>query len=383
MKISARSLQIAALALASWAYAAKFGDRHCVSNLCLTAVYDDQASSVEYQAVYTGTVGWVGIGQGEEMAGANMMVGWPSNGNVVLSQRTTPSQCSSLHFRNQSPGVRAQRASLYDHTPHIWASSPGAPASSDPSAAIQRHNRHGFISLDFTQPVNVTGQVPDAVTSTGTADGGGGNSESSTVRPMRDLSRKPVRLFLAHMIFMTIAWMGLVPAGILVGRFGRSYRSWLKYHRAIQLASLAFITIGFALGVSGVKSAGGPHFENTHQRLGLAMFVLVLIQAAGGQVGHIIFRSKGIRLQNYGHMLLGVVLFFGLSLYQIREGFKIWMWRAPKGVYDIFFPLWFALITVVWLGGTLLLPRQVKAGKAGRDGGGEKLRLGSQGTSSP
>lgn len=65
---------LALCAFSSLANAAMFGDQVCRGSLCISAVYDDQALSVKYVAAYTGTVGWVGVGQGSRMSGANMMV---------------------------------------------------------------------------------------------------------------------------------------------------------------------------------------------------------------------------------------------------------------------------------------------------------------------
>ncbi|KAE8223387.1 hypothetical protein CF319_g3576 [Tilletia indica] len=392
---------LSAIALAASTRAATFGDQFCKDSLCISAVYDDQAMAVSYKAVYTGSPpGWIGVGQGGQMAGANMMVGWPaSDGQVVLSQRSTPSHASpntkqvkastfvphadasktnsSMTILSWTFPVQAGFAS--SKTSHIWATSPVSPKSTDASAAIARHDRDGIMELNLTQPF--PGDAPDSETgfhanSSPTASQSSSSSDSGQdAKPViRDLSMRPVRLFLAHMIVMSIAWMGLVPAGILIGRFGRTVfpNSWFKIHRGVQVSAVLLTIIGFALAVSAVGDAGLPHFNTTHQRAGLGILILVLIQALWGQIGHVIFRSRGSRVVNYGHILLGVILFFGLSLWQIRTGLQIWLWSPPRAVGDVFFPLWFALITAAWLLGLLLVPRQHKSAIESR----EKIRMG-------
>ncbi|KAE8223386.1 hypothetical protein CF319_g3577 [Tilletia indica] len=379
------------LVLAALAQADTFGDSFCKGSLCVTAVFDDQASSVSYTAVTSGKVGWVGVGQGDRMAGANMMVGWPQpDGTVVLSQRSTTSHMPPTTATLTNAFVPDQAASTTNasmtifrwtfpvsagfasgSTSHIFAISPTSPNSPDPSAPIGKHNRHGIFDLDFTKATtsaDVPASVPFSAGTFGTKSG-----SSGSIPKMRDLSVMSTRLFLAHMIVMSIAWMGLVPAGILIGRYGRTLlpNSWFKVHRAVQTSAVLFIVAGFALGVSAVKKDGLPHFDNTHKRLGLAMFILVLIQASWGQIGHLIFRSTAIRLQNFGHILLGVVLFFGLSLWQVRSGLELWTWQPPSAIRDVVFPVWFAVVTFLWLVGLLLLPRDLKAIKQFQ----EKIRI--------
>ncbi|KAL9934599.1 hypothetical protein V8E36_006374 [Tilletia maclaganii] len=124
-------------------HAARSSDRHCVSDLCLTAVYDDQASSSEYQAVYTGTIG---------------SIGWLPNGSPLNKHDSLPG--ASLHGRS-SPTRKLLRPLHAFPRVLTWtfpaasgfafsgrpARSTGAPASSEPSPPIRRHIRHGFVSF--------------------------------------------------------------------------------------------------------------------------------------------------------------------------------------------------------------------------------------------
>ncbi|KAL9935660.1 hypothetical protein V8E36_005237, partial [Tilletia maclaganii] len=92
-------------------------------NLCLTAVYDDQASSAEYQAVYTGTIGLGNMRvtllslsndrfRVERLHSCSFCI---HPGSLALKWQSLATHdslpCSSLHCPHQSPGVRAHYAS--------------------------------------------------------------------------------------------------------------------------------------------------------------------------------------------------------------------------------------------------------------------------------
>jgi hypothetical protein len=57
--------------------ASKTGDTRCGRNYCLAALYDADNQAIDYTLTVSGSgpsSGWYGIGQGEKMAKANMMV---------------------------------------------------------------------------------------------------------------------------------------------------------------------------------------------------------------------------------------------------------------------------------------------------------------------
>lgn len=74
-------------------------------------------------------------------------------------------------------------------------------------------------------------------------------------------------------------------------------------------------------------SQGEPHFSSSHEKVGLALFLLVIVQVILGEVSHLIMVKKGIRT-GYFHALLGVLIFI-LSIWEIQEGFNLWEWDAP------------------------------------------------------
>lgn len=114
-------------------------------------------------------------------------------------------------------------------------------------------------------------------------------------------------LALIHAVFGSILALFIVPSAILVARF-RSHHAltristtvtrprhrfnWLKIHMSLNLSALLLMVVVFALGVMSVKTQDeGYQFTlasggDTHHMLGLAMFVLVIVQAVLGYWAH-------------------------------------------------------------------------------------------------
>ncbi|KAK0548847.1 hypothetical protein OC846_002708 [Tilletia horrida] len=176
--------------------------------------------------------------------------------------------------------------------------------------------------------------------------------------PKRDLTQARVWFFLLHGVFMIVAFLGIFALGILYGRFGRTYlpATWFKHHRAIQVTGLAFTLIGAILGIIAVQVAGAPHFALLHQKLGLAIIILVVLQAIGGQAGHVIRQKYGRRSQNAFHVLFGIAI-FALASLNIQYGLDIWGWR-PSPVWKYILGTWSIILGLVYIGGLTLIPSQ-------------------------
>jgi hypothetical protein len=114
----------------------------------------------------------------------------------------------------------------------IWANGPPRPLKSNSlTAGLQRHDSYGVFAMDLTKAVGTPG-VPSVPTkdSTGT----------------RQVSEKTDHNFTgaAHAVFMILAFVGLMPLGIVILRFLNSP----KWHAINQTISLVVALIGAALG---------------------------------------------------------------------------------------------------------------------------------------
>lgn len=325
------------------------------------------------------------------MSGANMLVGWVSNGQPVWTHRSAEGHAAptaglakgtiDLHSHvtrvsSTNGGMTViswsfpQKSSPGNAFPHIWAAkSSDTPTGSGDTAHIGLHDEQGVLPLDLTlryhgeapkAPPGVTALAAYGGGTASTSSSSGSSSSSSGMGTSgRNLDTYHNRVWIAHMVFMILAWLILVPAAILVGRFGRGLLKWFPVHRNLHLAALVSLFIGFFLAVGATSNAKRAHFDGRHQKLGLSLFILPLAQALLGQFGHVFRRQKGVRVQNYVHIVLGLLLFC-LAVWNFHLGFEAWVWwRVPNAASYVVYA-WAAVLGTVYLGGMALLPRQLK-----------------------
>jgi len=98
-------------------------------------------------------------------------------------------------------------------------------------------------------------------------------------------------LILGHGVIAAITFLGVLPAAILIASFyHRNPRLALRVHIYLQILTVILTTIIFVLGYFAV----GPDrsLTNPHHGIGLAIYVLVLLQAIGGSITHRIEKGK-------------------------------------------------------------------------------------------
>ena len=101
------------------------------------------------------------------------------------------------------------------------------------------------------------------------------------------------------------------------------------------------IVAGVALGINAVNQSHGMHLDDTHKKLGVALFVLYFAQLLFGALIHFVrVNSAGVAArrppQNYAHALMGLLI-IALAAWQVRTGFRTeypeWTTgRVPRGV---------------------------------------------------
>lgn len=98
-------------------------------------------------------------------------------------------------------------------------------------------------------------------------------------------------LITAHGTIAAITFIGIVPAAILIARFYYpNPRLALRIHISLQIFTVILSTVVLILGYFAV----GPErsLKNPHHGIGVAIYVLVLIQAIGGWLVHKIEKGK-------------------------------------------------------------------------------------------
>jgi hypothetical protein len=116
----------------------------------------------------------------------------------------------------------------------------------------------------------------------------------------------------AHSIVATITFLVVVPAAIMIARFYHANpRRALRLHIWLQVLTVAMSTAAFVLGWYAVGQE--RKLTNPHHKVGLAIYILVLIQAFGGWWVH--GREKGKERVKIPKKLMVCAFFFfrGLS----------------------------------------------------------------------
>lgn len=175
----------------------------------------------------------------------------------------------------------------------------------------------------------------------------------------------------AHAILCTTGFLILLPIGVLVARFTRtSTNRWWTAHWIIQLViSGPVIFAGWAMGHQTADTLNMGHFVDTHQKTGLALLALYVVQVVLGILIHFfkfpsLFRARRPP-QNYLHVFLGLVIFI-LAAFQVHYGLYTEWSLALGGLHKV--PqsaknAWLALIIIFWILyiiGMVLIPRQMR-----------------------
>lgn len=87
-------------------------------------------------------------------------------------------------------------------------------------------------------------------------------------------------LIRGHGVIAAITFLLIVPSAILIKRFGPNLRLSVRVHIWLQILTILLTTVIFVLGWFAV----GPSrsLTNPHHGIGLAIYVLVLVQFIGG-----------------------------------------------------------------------------------------------------
>ncbi len=95
-------------------------------------------------------------------------------------------------------------------------------------------------------------------------------------------------LLLFHAVSMGLAFLTMVSA-IVIARYFKTKKWWLKAHRILNIIAVAFAVAGFVFAFFMVSSTGGPHIRVPHAALGIATLVLLLVMPF---LGSAIFKTK-------------------------------------------------------------------------------------------
>ncbi|KAL4733956.1 hypothetical protein BDV11DRAFT_209815 [Aspergillus similis] len=242
---------------------------------------------------------WVALGQGTQMAGADIFVLYSSSpNNVTLSPRLGTGHVPPRYNRDaqfsllegsgvqngvMTANVRCDTCIYLASSPWIFAYKGGISLDSEsPEAALSIHDDFGstkvalasavssmdnpFLDYDPRDPMNQPSEVG------GDAGNGAG-------------------MLIAHGFIMSIAFVLLFPFfGLLVAIPVRGVV--VKVHAPLQIFTLFSAIIGMGLGVKMGKD--GDILDHAHPTLGLIVVgLLILLQPAMGLLQHLHFQRTG------------------------------------------------------------------------------------------
>ncbi|KIJ39421.1 hypothetical protein M422DRAFT_257740 [Sphaerobolus stellatus SS14] len=193
----------------------------------------------------------------------------------------------------------------------------------------------------------------------------GGSSDSAVPTSANAPLRGFEKTIIVHGIMSTVAFLLVLPAGIYLARFTRTFNNkWYTGHWIIQ-GVLGGLTVVIGVGLGFLADNQVPEErESPHKDIGKVILFLYFAQCALGAFIHFVkirFRW-GRPPQNYFHAILGLLI-VGLSVYQIWLGFAR-EWPGATGrpnlssAYTIAWLTWSIALVVLYAGGLTLLPRQ-------------------------
>jgi len=163
------------------------------------------------------------------------------------------------------------------------------------------------------------------------------------------------QLAIAHALFACIAVLFTLPIALLAGRYLRGGSRWFKVHVIFNTATTLLIILVFGLGMGAVASQdqgtqfNGPN-SDLHHKVGLAVFLITLVQSLLGVVSHY-FPARHISRRV--HVGFGLIVSAGMywetweGLHNEWAEMSVSMTVVPASV-QILFWVFFLLPAVAW-----------------------------------
>lgn len=153
-------------------------------------------------------------------------------------------------------------------------------------------------------------------------------------------------LIVGHGVLAAIVFLFLVPASIMIARFYSGRPGWaVRFHIYLNILTVLLITVVFTLGWFAV----GPErsLTNPHHGIGLALFVMILVQGILGAWVHSAWRPRRrISIKAMLHHWLGRAIAL-LGIAQVALGLTLY--GSPKVLF-ILYALWgFVLLLIYFI----------------------------------
>lgn len=149
------------------------------------------------------------------------------------------------------------------------------------------------------------------------------------------------RIVLAHGIMGALIFLLLVPVSVMLARFyAREPGYAVVYHAQLQVFSGLLLLAVFILGFFAV----GPerNLTNPHHGIGVAIFVLFILQLVGGRLVRHITKMRSLRIMIHQWSGRAIAL---LGIVQVPLGLTLY--GSPKYLF-ILYTLWMSFLLLVY-----------------------------------
>ncbi|KAI9327651.1 hypothetical protein DFJ73DRAFT_665570 [Zopfochytrium polystomum] len=349
---------------------------------CVTSTGDSTGTNT-IVTVYTASTGWFGLCIGSNsMSKGDMVIGYSSGGSVKVGSYVSsghdvsvnsnptwtevalPSTAAApawakMRFSASRPNnAGAIQLSPKTKSVYMIAYSNSAPSS---ATSIQEHDT--YIPGTSAQAFSA---VPATTTTGGnsTTTGGGGNSTTTGGSGGGDApivadsaaqgiltGLKMDTVFLIHGGCMFVAWSVAPFIGIFIARYLKDALGvwWYRLHLSIMLGGVGLLSVIGLLIIYLYKPA--PHFETFHQKAGLAIEVILVLQIVLGFVSNAMWSPTrpAVPWWDKAHWWIGRLLTL-VAVVNVYAGFNEYDEASAEGTIS---PLARVLFWV-WIGAAIV-----------------------------
>ncbi|KAH6890538.1 hypothetical protein B0T10DRAFT_548060 [Thelonectria olida] len=148
-------------------------------------------------------------------------------------------------------------------------------------------------------------------------------------------------LIIAHAVMAAIIFLLLIPFSVMTARFYSNRPGWaVKYHAQINIFAGLMLLAVFLLGYFAV----GPErsLSNPHHGIGVAIFVMFIVQMAGGRLVRHITKARSLRIMIHQWFGRAIAL---LGIAQVPLGLTLY--GSPKYLF-ILYAVWMSFLFVLY-----------------------------------
>ncbi|EGO58264.1 hypothetical protein NEUTE1DRAFT_122534 [Neurospora tetrasperma FGSC 2508] len=147
-------------------------------------------------------------------------------------------------------------------------------------------------------------------------------------------------LIIGHGVIAAITFLFIIPIAVFIARFySRRPGYAIRYHAYLQIITVGFSTVVFVLGFIAV---GPPrNLTNPHHGIGVAIYVMILVQAFGGSL---IRKITGHSFRLHLHRWMGRAIAI-LGIAQVPLGLTLY--GSPKYCF-ILYALWMGFLLILY-----------------------------------